>query len=107
MNEQLAILISLLLFVAITLYLYIWKAKKEVIYKKDERWQFIQYKSLVIANYSNYFLIVLIAIIITLSLIININTTFTITRILIYGLLFIGIRNTIELLALLILDKRY
>lgn len=107
MNEQLAILISLLLFVAITLYLYIWKAKKEVIYKKDERWQFIQYKSLVIANYSNYFLIVLIAIIITLSLIIHINTTFTITRILIYGLLFIGIRNTIELLALLILDKRY
>lgn len=107
MNEQLAILISLLLFVAITLYLYIWKAKKEVIYKKDERWQFIQYKSLIIANYLNYFLIVLIAIIITLSLIIHINTTFTITRILIYGLLFIGIRNTIELLALLILDKRY
>ena len=39
MNEQITILFFLIVGMGITLFLYLWKAKKEVDYKKDERWQ--------------------------------------------------------------------
>ena len=59
MNEQIIILFFLIAGISITLFLYLWKAKKEVEYKKDERWQFIQNKANHTANYSNYILIIL------------------------------------------------
>lgn len=106
MNEQKIILIFLLLFTAVTLCLYEWKAKKEMEYKKDERWQFIQYKAIKIADISNYsILIMLIFIVSLINLFSNINLDLSLNRVLTLAILFIGLRNTIEFIALLIIDK--
>lgn len=105
MNEQIIILIPVFLFTVITLCLYVWKAKKEVEYKKDERWQLIQYKSIKLADLANYALIVLIAILYSITLFFNIELTFSLDRVLTYGIIFIGFRNTVEFFALLVLDK--
>jgi len=106
MNEQTIILFFLIVFTGITLFLYLWKAKKEIEYKKDERWQIIQNKANNGANFSNYILIVLIAVGNIVSLFSDIQITFTFNRVLIYGILFIGFRNAIELFALRYFDKR-
>lgn len=107
MNEQLIILISMLLFAIVTIFLYVYKAKNEVRYKKDERWQLIQLKAIKIADFSNYLLIVLIAIMYSVTLFSSIELIFTLNRVLSIGLIFIGLRNLIECLALLLLDKKY
>jgi steroid 5-alpha reductase family enzyme len=106
MNEQIIILFFLIIGTGITLFLYLWKAKKEIDYKKDERWQLIQNKANNTANYSNYILIVFLAVgevILTFS---DIQITLTLSRVLIYGLFFIGIRNGIELFALRYFDNQ-
>lgn len=106
MNDQTIILFFLIVFTGITLFLYVWKAKKEIEYKKDERWQMIQNKANNTANYSNHILIVLLVVgdaILTFS---DIQITLTLNRVLIYGVLFIGLRNAIELFALKYFDKR-
>lgn len=106
MNEQTAILFFLIFSTSITLFIYVWKAKKEINYKGDERWQLIQNKANNVANYSNYILIVFLAIGDAVLLFSDIQITITLNRVLIYGILFIGLRNTIELFALRHFDKR-
>lgn len=106
MNEQTIILFFLIFVTCITLFLYFWKAKKEIEYKKDERWQMIQNKANNASNYSNHILIVLIAVGNMVSLFSDIQITFTLNRVLIYATLFIGFHNAIELLALKYFDKR-
>jgi len=106
MNEQTIILFFLIVATGITLFLYLWKAKKVVEYKNDERWQLLQNKANNAANYSNSILIVLLAIGTTLSLFSDIQITFTFNRVLIYGIFFIGLRNVIELFALRYFDKQ-
>lgn len=106
MNEQSIILFFLILATCITLFLYLWKAKKEMEYKRDERWQVIQNKSNNTANYSIYILIVLLAIGNAVSLFSNVEILFTFNRILIYSVLFVGFRNVIELFALIYFDKQ-
>lgn len=106
MNEQIIILFFLIVAIGLTLFLYIWKAKKEIDYEGDERWQLIQNKANNAANYLNYILIVLLAVGEAVSLFSNIQITFTFNRILTYSTLFIGLRNAIELFALIYFDKR-
>ncbi len=106
MNEQTIILFFLIIATSVTLFLYIWKAKKTVEYKNDERWQLLQNKANNTANYSNAILIILLAVGSTVSLFSDIQTTFTFDRVLTYGLLFIGLRNVIELCALGYFNKR-
>lgn len=106
MNEQITILLFLIAGTVITLFLYIWKAKKEIDYKKDERWQLIQLKANNMANYSNYLLIILLVIVDGLSQISYVQKTLTLNRVLIYGILFIALRNAIELFALRYFDKQ-
>lgn len=106
MNEQAVILFFLIFGLGITLFLYMWKAKKEIEYKKDERWQFIQNKANNAANYLNYILIVFLAVVDTVLLFSHIQMTLTLNRILIYGVLFIALRNAIELFALRYFDKQ-
>ncbi|WP_346935928.1 hypothetical protein [Clostridium sp.] len=106
MNEQIIISFFMIIGTGITLFLYLWKAKKEIDYKKDERWQLIQNKANNTANYSNYILIVFLAVgeaILTFS---DIQITLTLSRVLIYGVLFIGLRNGIELFALRYFDNQ-
>ncbi len=104
MIEQAVILFFLIVVTGATLFLYLWKAKKEVEYKKDERWKVIQIKSNTVANYTNYVLLVLLAIADTVSLFSDIPITFN--RVLIYATLFIGIRNVIELCSLNYFDRQ-
>ncbi len=106
MNEQTIILFLLIIVTGVTLFLYLFKAKKEIEYKKDERWQLIQNKASNVANYLNSILIVLLAVGEAVTLFNDIQITFTFNRVLIYGSLFIGLRNAIELFALNYFDKR-
>lgn len=105
MNEQIIILISLIAGTFFTLFLYIWKAKKEVEYKKDERWKHIQNKANNAANIINYIMIILFAVGSSVSLFSELELTFTLNRVSIMGILIISLRNTIELFALKYYDK--
>lgn len=106
MTEQTIILFFLLVGLGITLFLYIWKAKKSIEYKNDERWQLLQNKANNVANHSNNVLIVLLFAGNMVSLFSDIQMTFTLNSVLTCILLFICLRNTIELFALKYFDKR-
>lgn len=103
MNEQIIILTFLIIAVGATLLLYISKATKQVKYKGDERWQLIQLKANTVANIVNGGLIILLAI---LPLFVNSQTTFTFQRVSSFGLIYLGVRNLIELFAMVYFDKR-
>lgn len=103
MNEQIILFIFLVMSVAITLWLYILKAKKQVNYKGDERWKLIQLKANNAANAVNWILILLLAI---LPLLVEEQTTFTLQRVTTFGLIYVGIRNLIELAATVYFDKQ-
>lgn len=106
MNEQIIILFFLVVGTATTLYLYVWKAKKEMEYKKDERWQLIQLKANNTANISNYILILLIAAGDSILLFSKIEISISLNRVLTYCILFIALRNAIEFFALKYFDKQ-
>lgn len=106
MNEQISILFFIIFSLGITIFLYLWKVKKDMDYKKDERWQLIQNKANNTANYSNYILIILLAIGEVISIFYDINITLTLNRVLTYGVCFIGLRNAIELFGLIYFDKQ-
>ena len=93
MNEQIIILIFLVLALGATLWLYILKAKKQVEYKGDERWLTIQLKANQSANIANWTLIILLAIATSVPLFIDIQIMFTLDRVILFGELFIGLRN--------------
>ena len=103
MNEQTIFLIFLVSALAVTLGLYFLKAKKQMQYKGDERWKLIQLNANNAANISNTVLIVLIVV---LPLLIDSQTTFTLQRVVTFVLIYIGIRNLIELVATIYFDKR-
>lgn len=106
MNEQIIILIFLVLALGATLWLYILKAKKQVEYKGDERWLTIQLKANQSANIANWTLIVLLAIATSVPLFIDIQIMFTLDRVILFGELFIGLRNLLELIAIMYFDKQ-
>lgn len=106
MNNQIIILLFMIFSIGVTIFLYTWKAKKEIDYKKDERWQLVQNKANNTANYLNYVLIVLLAIGEAILIFYNSNITITLNSVLTYGLCFIGLRNSIELFALIHFDNQ-
>lgn len=106
MSEQIIILLFLILGTGSTIFLYVWKAKKEIDYKKDERWKLIQNKANNTANYLNYILIVFLAIGDTILIFCDIHITLTLNRVFTYVLCFIGLRNAIELFALRYFDNQ-
>lgn len=103
MNEQTILLIFLIMSLGITLWLYILKAKKQVNYKDDERWKLIQLKANNTANTANWILILLLAI---LPLFVDDQITFTLRRVITFGLIYFGIRNLLELIATIYFDKK-
>ncbi len=103
MNEQTIILIFLILGLGATLCLYVSKAIKQVKYKGDERWGLIQLKANNIANITNGILIILLVII---PLFVDDQTTFTLQRVILFGLIYIGIRNLIELIGVIYFDRQ-
>ncbi|MCC3868049.1 hypothetical protein [Terrisporobacter mayombei] len=106
MSEQIIILLFLILGTGSTIFLYVWKAKKEIDYKKDERWKLIQNKANITANYLNYILIVFLAIGDTILIFCDIHITLTLNRVFTYVLCFIGLRNAIELFSLRYFDNQ-
>lgn len=106
MNDQIFNLTLLVITVIATMWLYLLKAKKQIIYKGDERWQTIQLKANQIANLANWILIVCIFGGTIYPFFCDKEITFTLTRVTILGTYFIGMRNLIELAAIKYLDKR-
>ena len=106
MKDQIFILILLVLTVIATMWLYLLKAKKQIIYKGDERWQVIQLKANQIANIANWILIVFIFGGTIYPFFYSQEITFNLTRVTMFGMCFIGMRNLIELVAIKYLDKR-
>lgn len=105
MNEQTIILLFMVLFAGITILLYVWKAKKEISYKGDEGWQLIKNKANNVASYLTYVLIILLVIGGIILVFYDININIPLSRVFIYVLCLIGLRNTIEMFALIHFDK--
>lgn len=106
MNDQFIILCFIVIALVGTLYLYFWKAKKEIQYKKDERWQMIQNKANNSANYVNYLLVLVAAIGEAILIFRDIQASISLNRLFIYIMLFIGLRNIIEFIALKYYDNK-
>ncbi len=103
MNEQIILLIFLIAALIATLGLYFLKAKKQVQYKGDERWGLIQLKANNVANISNSILLIVLVI---LPLFIDSQTTFTFQRVITFALIYIGVRNLIELIAIIYFNRQ-
>lgn len=103
MNEQSVLLILIAAAMAATLGMYILKAKKQIQYKGDERWQLIQLKAKNIADSSNS---ILLLIIVVLPFFADLQTTLSFQRLTTFALIFIGIRNLLESGATIYYDKR-
>lgn len=103
MGEQTILLIFLVMALGVTFWLYILKAKKQVNYRGDERWKLIQLKANNTANAVNWILILLLGI---LPMFVDEQITFTLRRITTFGLIYFGIRNLIELTAIIYFDKQ-
>lgn len=106
MLEQIIILIFLVLALGITLELYILKAKKEMLYRRDERWKLIQIKANQVANISNWFIVLLVVVGTLVPLVSHEEIVFTLQRVTIFLEIFIGVHNFLELLAIKYYDKR-
>ena len=106
MTEQTIILIFLVLAAGITLWLYFLKAKKEINYKRDERWQMIQVKANQTANIANWILIILVFVGTLIPLFSDTEIVFTLQRVTIFGEFYVGIRNLLELVAIMYYDKQ-
>ena len=104
MNEQTILLIFLVAALVVTLGLYFLKARKQMQYKGDERWKLIQLNANNAANISNTVLIILLVV---LALFTDSQMTFTLQRVVTFTLIYIGIRNLIELVATIYFDKRF
>ena len=102
MNEQTIILFFLIVSLGVTLSLYIFKAKKQMNYMGDERWEMIQLKSYRIASISTWLLIIVLLI---LPIFVDSQSTITIQRLTIFCLFYIGARNLLELSAIIYFDS--
>ena len=106
MTEQTMLLVFLALGLAVTLFLYLWKAKKQAEYRGDERWEAVQNRANRIANGANYILILSLVLVDLALMILEKDLTLSWGRISILGLLFISLRNAMELIALKVYDNR-
>ena len=106
MAEQTIILFFLFLAVGVTLWLYFFKAKKEVVYKRDERWQMIQLKANQTANITNMILIILVFVGTLIPMFNDTEIVFTLQRVTIFVEFFIGLSNLLELVAIKYFDKQ-
>ncbi|CEQ27395.1 hypothetical protein [Paraclostridium sordellii] len=105
-NKQ-SIFLFLIAFGTITtLCLYMLKSNRNVYYKNDERWHFIQNKANTVLYYLNQVLVVFVVVTYTIVTFYDIQITVTLNRIFTYIIIFIGLRNSIELFALKYFDKQ-
>ena len=103
MNEQAILLFFLILALGVTLWLYLLKARKSIAYKDDERWQLIQVKAGRAANLAD---VILILLLVFLPLFLDTQMQLPLQRFLTFGMLFIGLRNLLELAAIFSFDRQ-
>lgn len=103
MNEQMILWFFIVIAATATTWLGVLKSKKQRLYKGDERWQLIQLKANNTANLANAILLVLLAV---LPFLVNNQATFTLQRVSIFALIYLGGRNLIELAATIYFDKQ-
>lgn len=106
MTNQIIILFFLIFCTITTIILYAMKSNRNVYYKNDERWVFISNKASNIANYLNSIAIVFLAIGETILLFSDLQINITLNRVIIYAIIFFGLRNSIELFALKYFDTK-
>lgn len=99
MNEQIVLLLLLILVAVATMGLYVWRAKKQIEYRNDERWKFVLLKAQNIADISNWILILILAILVSIPAIQDI--AFPLKRIIFVGLLYFGFHNCLELFGII------
>lgn len=104
MNEQVLIIILTTLAIASTLWLYIWRAIKQVQNENDERWILVLLKAKNFSEISNWLLILLVGILISIPTIQEV--LFPLKRILLIGVLFFGLRNLTELIGLIYYNRK-
>ena len=105
MSEQKMIFVLLVAALALTLALYLWKTKKTIEYRNDERWHLILLKAANIGNAANWLLIAALAAGATVSVFSEREIMFSLTRVTVFGELFIGMRNAFELIGAIYYDK--
>lgn len=106
MTNQIIILFFLIFCTITTIILYAMKSNRNVYYKNDERWVFILNKASNIANYLNSIAMVFLAIGETILLFSDLQINITLNRVIIYAIIFFGLRNSIELFALKYFDTK-
>ncbi|MDD6770398.1 DUF2178 domain-containing protein [Inconstantimicrobium porci] len=106
MNDKIVILSLVILCGVVSLYLYIWQAKKQMQYKGDERWKMIQIKA---NNITKRITDTLVALMFSAGAFISVNKDIkvntTVMHIALYIMFFWGIRNAVELFSSLYFDK--
>lgn len=106
MTNQIIILFFLIFCTITTIILYAMKSNRNVYYKNDERWVFILNKASNIANYLNSIAMVFLTIGETILLFSDLQINITLNRVIIYAIIFFGLRNSIELFALKYFDTK-
>lgn len=104
MNEQIIILVLTVIALVSTLWLYIWRAVRQVQNENDERWVLVLLKAKKISELSDWLLILLVGILIAIPTIQDV--LFPLKRILLMGILFFGLRNLIELIGLIYYNRK-
>ncbi len=104
MNEQIIITILTAIAIVSTLWLYIWRAIRQVQNENDERWILVLLKAKSLAELSNWLLILLVAILMAIPTIQEV--LFPLKRILLVGILFFSLRNLIELIGLIYYNRK-
>lgn len=105
MNEQIVVMVLVFIGLVISIVLPVWNSKKRKEYKNDERWQLIQNKANKAANFTHLILVVLLLVGCILSFF-DIEITFSLNNLITYGIIYILVRNIIELFTLMYFDKR-
>ena len=109
MNEQVIqgiLLVLIAASLAATLLLYFWKARKQAEYRGDERWQAVQLRAVNLASISLYLLILVLLAVDVALMMTQTQLTLTWNRMASCALIFVGVHNAIELLALRHFDRQ-
>lgn len=85
MIEQAIILVTLLLALGATLFLYLLRAKKQIEYRGDERWQAVQHRAYGAARWADQLLILVLVVAVTVLLFVPVEMSFTLGRVVLMG----------------------
>ncbi|AIQ52937.1 hypothetical protein [Paenibacillus sp. FSL R7-0331] len=104
--SKLIVLLLIIIVGGSHLYLNIYKAKKQIDYRNDERWQAIQIKTNAIGSRYNDFLVLGIAVGLVVSLFVEYKINISFDEILIYSFLALSFQKVVEMIAISIYNSK-